>query len=38
MQFYVRMKVGRWLWKRHGKTERVDYQTLAQSHGLYTLI
>ena len=38
MQFYVRMKVGRWLWKRHDKTERVDYQTLAQSHGLYTLI
>jgi RNA-directed DNA polymerase len=38
MQFYVRMKVGRWLWKRHGKTERVDYRTLAQTHRLYALI
>jgi RNA-directed DNA polymerase len=37
-QFYVRMKVGRWLWKRHGKTARVDYAALAQTHGLYQLI
>ena len=37
-QFYVRKKVGRWLWKRHGKTQRVDYATLAQTHGLYKLI
>lgn len=38
MQFYVQMKVGRWLWKRHDKTVRVEYQTLAQSHGLYRLM
>jgi group II intron reverse transcriptase/maturase len=38
VQFYVRMKVGRWLWKRHGKKERVDYAALAQTHGLYRLI
>ena len=37
-QFYVRRKVGQWLWKRHGKTQREDYATLAQTHGLYTLI
>lgn len=37
-QFYVRKKVGRWLWKRHGKTQRVDYATLAQTRGLHTLI
>ena len=37
-QFYVRMKVGRWLWKRHNQTQRVDYATLAQTHGLYPLI
>ena len=38
MQFYVRMKVGRWLWKRHGKKQRVDYAALADTHGLYQLI
>lgn len=37
-QFYVRMKVGRWLWKRRGKTQRVERATLAQTHGLYKLI
>ncbi len=37
-QFYVRMKVGRWLWKRHGKKQRVDYAALADTHGLYRLI
>jgi len=38
MQFYVSMKVGRWLWKRHGKKERFNYQTLADTNGLYRLI
>ena len=38
MQFYVRMKVGRWLWKRHGKNQRVDYAALADTHGLYQLL
>lgn len=37
-QFYLNMKVGQWLWKRHGKKQRVEYATLAQSHGLYRLI
>lgn len=38
MQFYIQMKVGRWLWKRHGRTQRVDYAALADTHGLYRLI
>lgn len=38
MQFYVQMKVGRWLWKRHGRTKRFEYAALADTHGLCSLI
>jgi group II intron reverse transcriptase/maturase len=38
MQFYVRMKVRRWLWKRHGRKQPVAFATLADTHGLYRLI
>jgi RNA-directed DNA polymerase len=38
MEFYVRMKVGRWLWKRHGRKQRVEFATLADTHGLYQMI
>lgn len=38
MQFYISMKVGRWLWKRHGKTERYRFQTVPDTFGLYRLI
>jgi RNA-directed DNA polymerase len=37
MQFHVRMKVGRWLWKRHGRKQRFEFATLADTHGLYQL-
>jgi group II intron reverse transcriptase/maturase len=38
MQFYASMKVGRWLWRRHGKKTRYQYQGLVDTYGLYRLI